>query len=164
MRVPVEIVQADYGNPIHAAAIVGLLDAYARDPMGGGAPLLPEVREHIVAALASRPHAISLIAFADHEPVGLVNCFEGFSTFACQPLINIHDFVVLETHRGRGISQTMLAAVEALARARGCCKVTLEVLSGNTVAKAAYEKFGFRAYTLDERAGSAVFWQKHIGQ
>ena len=33
--------------------------------------------------------------------VGLVNCIEGFSTFACRPLVNVHDVVVRESHRGR---------------------------------------------------------------
>jgi hypothetical protein len=25
--------------------------------------------------------------------VGLVNCFEGFSTFACKPLVNVHELL-----------------------------------------------------------------------
>lgn len=36
------------------------------------------------------------------------NCFESFSTFACKPLINIHDFIVLEKYKGNGISQKIL--------------------------------------------------------
>ena len=36
---PVRVVRADYANPVHAAAVVMLLDAYASDPMGGGEPL-----------------------------------------------------------------------------------------------------------------------------
>jgi hypothetical protein len=31
----VRVCRADYANPAHAAAVVNLLDAYARDPMGG---------------------------------------------------------------------------------------------------------------------------------
>ena len=158
----IDVVRADYRSPDHAALIVDLLDAYARDPMGGGEPLRAEVRSGLVGALARLPHASSLIAFADGEPAGLANCFEGFSTFAARPLINIHDFVVLEAYRGRGISQAMLRAIELLARERGCCKITLEVLSGNRAARAAYEKYGFRDYVLDERAGTALFWQKSV--
>lgn len=159
---PVEIIRADYDNPVHANAIRELLDAYASDPMGGGEPLRPDVKDRVVRELARRPHAFTLLACLDGTPVGLANCFELFSTFAARPLINIHDFVVLEAYRGRGVSQHLLRAVEALATEKGCCKITLEVLSGNGPARAAYEKFGFRDYTLDERAGSALFWQKHI--
>lgn len=159
---PIEVVRADYANPGHARIIVELLDAYARDPMGGGEPLRAEVRSGLVGALGRLPHASSLIAFADGEPAGLANCFEGFSTFAGRPLLNIHDFVVLAAYRGRGISQAMLVAIESLARERGCCKITLEVLSGNLAARAAYEKYGFRDYALDEAAGTALFWQKYV--
>jgi hypothetical protein len=54
--------------------------------------------------------------------VGLVNCFEGFSTFACRPLVNVHDLVVAASHRGRRVGEQMLAAVEHIACARGACK------------------------------------------
>lgn len=36
---PMRVVRADYANPVHAAAVVMLLNAYASDPMGGGEPL-----------------------------------------------------------------------------------------------------------------------------
>ena len=36
---PIHACQADYRQPEHAAALVSLLDAYARDPMGGGVGL-----------------------------------------------------------------------------------------------------------------------------
>jgi len=161
--VSVEVIRADYHDPVHANAIIELLDAYARDPMGGGEALPAEVKERVVRELARLPHAFSLIACADGVAVGLANCFEAFSTFAARPLINIHDFVILAEYRGRGVSQHLLGAVEAAARERGCCKITLEVLSGNEAARAAYAKFGFRDYTLDVRAGSALFWQKPLG-
>ncbi|MFT5906124.1 MAG: ribosomal protein S18 acetylase RimI-like enzyme, partial [Cryomorphaceae bacterium] len=42
------------------------------------------------------------------------------------------------------------------------CKITLEVLSKNEVAKSAYQKFGFSGYELDPEAGKALFWEKPI--
>lgn len=33
------ILRADYTNPTHARDLLALLDAYARDPLGGGTPL-----------------------------------------------------------------------------------------------------------------------------
>lgn len=159
---PVHIIQADYGNPQHAADIPLLLDAYARDPMGGGQPLSPEAQNGLVAALAARPCAFSVLAYVDGKAAGLINCFEAFSTFACQPLVNIHDVTVLPTYRGQGISRKMLEKVEAIASERGCCKLTLEVLSNNQVAKAAYRNFGFADYELDPEAGTALFWQKKL--
>ena len=52
--------------------------------------------------------------------------------------------------------------VERLARERGCCKVTLEVLEGNTSAQAAYRRAGFEGYQLDPLMGRAMFWQKWL--
>ncbi|WP_198085666.1 GNAT family N-acetyltransferase [Variovorax sp. E3] len=158
----IEVFQANYCDPAHAAAVVGLLNAYASDPAGGGAPLDPEVREGLPAALAARPQAFSVLAFEGGQPVGLINCLEGFSTFACKPLVNVHDVVVLASHRGQRVAQRMFALVEQEARKRGACKLTLEVLSGNAPALRAYEREGFASYQLDPAFGSAIFLQKKL--
>lgn len=157
-----DIVLADYANPQHASAIVALLDYYARDPMGGGAPLDDMVSRCIVDELAKRSFAFTVLSYVDHQPAGLVNCFEGFSTFKARPLINIHDIVVKTEYRGRNLSNEMLAFVEIIAREKGCCKLTLEVLEGNHTAQAAYRKFGFAGYELDPKMGAALFWQKWL--
>jgi len=158
----IEVLFADYGHPPHAKAVVDLLDAYARDPAGGGTPLAPEVLAGLPAALAARAQAFSVLAYDGEQAVGLVNCIEGFSTFACRPLVNVHDVVVLASHRGRRIAQRMLALVEAEARRRGACKLTLEVLSGNRGALRAYQREGFANYQLDPAFGSALFLQKKL--
>ena len=159
---PIHICRVDYADPVHASALVSLLDAYAHDPMGGGAGLSDYAKTHVVAGLASRPQAFSVLAFAQNEdqtPVGLVNCIEGFSTFAAKPLVNIHDVIVLPDWRGQGVAGTMLEAVVQIARQRGACKLTLEVLSGNQKALRTYAKLGFDAYQLDPKAGTAQFLQ-----
>jgi ribosomal protein S18 acetylase RimI-like enzyme len=153
---------ADYANPRDAADLIALLDEYARDPMGGGAPLSDAARERIVRGLAETPGAFSLIARIDGEAAGLANCFTAYSTFAAAPLVNVHDIAVAPAFRGRGIGRALLLAVEAEARARGACKITLEVLSGNERAKALYLALGFGDYQLDPEAGHALFWQKKL--
>ena len=157
-----EIVRARYDDPVHAAALVELLDTYARDPAGGGEPLNDFARENLVDALAARPFVFSVLAFDGETPVGLVNAIEGFSTFACRPLVNVHDVVVMPSHRGRGIAAAMLAEVEAVARERGACKLTLEVLEGNAAARALYRRLGFAAYQLDPAMGQARFMLKWL--
>ena len=158
----VEIFKADYADPKHREEIPVVLNAYAADPMGGGVPLSDFAKVNLVDKLSQVPNAFTILSHVDGEPAGLVNCLQGFSTFACQPLINIHDVVVLEKFRGHGLSQRMLQQVEAIARERGCCKITLEVLSNNTIAKNAYAKFGFEGYELDPEAGHALFWEKAL--
>jgi len=156
------IVQASYTNPVHAEAICHVLNGYAEDPIGGGHSLPAEVLLHLPEELAKRPHAFSVLAFVNGEPAGLVNCFEGFSTFACRPLVNVHDVAVMKDFRGLGLSQKMLQKVEDIARQRGCCKITLEVLEGNAVAQASYAKFGFAAGMFDPAHGRMLFWTKPL--
>jgi len=157
-----EIVRARYDDPAHAAALVALLDAYARDPAGGGEPLSDFARAHLIDELAARPFIFSVLAFDGGIPVGLINAIEGFSTFACRPLVNVHDVVVMPSHRGRGIAAHLFGEVETIARERGACKLTLEVLAGNHAARALYEKLGFDDYRLDPAMGHAQFMQKWL--
>ena len=156
------VVQADYSNPVHAQAVRDVLNHYAKDPMGGGEALSAQVLEALPAELAKRAHAFSVLAFVDDVAAGLVNCFEGFSTFAGKPLVNVHDVSVVDTFRGLGLSHKMLAKVEDIARERGCCKITLEVLEGNPVAQGAYRKFGFSDGQLDPAYGHMLFWNKYL--
>jgi ribosomal protein S18 acetylase RimI-like enzyme len=154
--------RADYLNDRDAAALVGLLNAYASDPAGGGEPLSDFVKANLVRELAARPQAYSVLAFDGDQPVGLVNCIEGFSSFKCKPLVNVHDVAVLASHRGRGIAEQMLAEAERIAIERGAVKMTLEVLSGNVPAVRLYQRIGYEGYQLDPAMGSAQFFQKWL--
>ena len=154
----------DLQRPAHGAALLDLLDQYAHDPMGGGVPLGTEVRARLLSGLAAFPGYVGFLALAGSEsrPVGLINCFTGFSTFAAQPLLNVHDIFVQPAWRGQGIAHALLAAAEAHARHKGCCKLTLEVLANNHAARASYLRFGFRPYELDPAAGQAQLMQKWL--
>jgi ribosomal protein S18 acetylase RimI-like enzyme len=158
----IRILRADYNDPTHAQAVVALLDAYARDPAGGGEGLSDFAKAGLVRALAARPQAYSVLAFEGEQPVGLVNCIEGFSTFRCQPLVNVHDVAVMSSHRGRRIAERMLQEAERIARERGACKLTLEVLTGNVSAYKLYQRIGFAGYQLDPAMGTASFMQKWL--
>lgn len=155
----IEIKAVDYSNSTQANELISLLDAYAQDPMGGGEALPEASKATLIAEMAKRDGVYSFIAYKDDQAVGLVNCVEGFSTFAAKPLCNIHDIAVLDGHRGEGIAQALMQRVCEAASERGCCKVTLEVLAGNTRARDAYAHFGFKPYQLDPTLGSAEFWE-----
>lgn len=157
-----EVVEADLSQPEHAEAVVRLLNAYALDAMGGGAGLSESVQTRLIAEMRRRPWMRAILAYADGEPAGLAICIEGFSTFACQPLLNIHDLAVAPRFRGQGISKLLLRKAEEIARRMGCCKLTLEVLEGNTIAQAAYRACGYAGYQLDPQLGRAMFWQRKL--
>ncbi len=159
----IDIVVADLDVPAHAEALIQLMDTYALDPMGGGQGLSNEVKANLPAELAKRSSVHVILAFVDRQPAGLVVCLEGFSTFACKPLLNIHDVVVASPYRGCGLSKRLLQKAEAIALELGCCKLTLEVLEGNHIAQSAYKAFGFSGYELDPQMGRALFWEKKLG-
>jgi ribosomal protein S18 acetylase RimI-like enzyme len=135
--------RANLADPADAAAILRLVDAYARDPRGGGEPLPPAVRERLVPGLAAHPTTCVWLAFEGTEAVGVCVGFIGYSTFRARPLLNIHDLAVLPGQRGRGVGHALLAAAESHARAAGCCKLTLEVQEDNLPARRLYARFGF---------------------
>lgn len=157
-----EILVADLSSPQHATAVVHLLNEYAKDAMGGGTELPEFVKNNLVSELRKRPGAHVVLAVVDGLPAGMAICFEGFSTFACKPLLNVHDIIVDKKYRGLGLSKNLLAKAEEIAIRLGCCKLTLEVLEGNTIAQAAYKASGFAGYELDPKMGKALFWQKQL--
>jgi len=159
---PIKIIQANYNDSQHSSHIIEMLDCYANDPMGGNQALSDFVAQNLVYELSNRKEAISILAYVEGQPAGLLNCFEGFSTFNCKPLINIHDLIVATEFRGMGLSTKMLTMVEEIAVERDCCKLTLEVLEKNYIAINSYRKFGFHHYQLDPIMGKAEFWEKKI--
>ncbi len=162
MQNKLQVRQVDYRNAEDQVALVGLLDMYARDPMGGGDPLSEHVKATLCHDLAEHPGAVSWIAYLDQQPVGLLNAFRGYSTFKARPLMNVHDIAVDPACRGQGVGQSLLDALETYAKDLGCCKLTLEVLSGNQPAQGSYQKFGFEQYALSAATGQALFMQKWL--
>jgi ribosomal protein S18 acetylase RimI-like enzyme len=158
----VRIVEADLSLAAHQEAVLAMVDAYSRDAMGNGKPLDQDVRTQLIPGLRRHPTTLIFLAFDGVQPIGAAVCFIGFSSFAAKPIINIHDFVVLPTSRGKGIGRQLLEAVEAKARELGCCKLTLEVMDKNHQAIRMYQAAGFERYSLQEEAGVAIFMSKPL--
>jgi len=158
----IRIVEANLSLRADQEAVLAMVDAYSRDAMGDGKPLDPDVRAQLIAGLRRHPTTLIFLAFDGDQPIGVAVCFIGFSTFAAKPLINIHDFVVLPTSRGKGIGRQLLEAVETKAKELGCCKLTLEVMDKNHQAVRLYQAAGFERYALQEEAGAAIFMSKPL--
>ncbi len=158
----VHLIIADYSNPQHASTLRQLLNNYARDPMGGGKAIDESVLDGLADKLRGIAGAFSVLCYVDEVPAGFANCFQGFSTFAGKPLINIHDFAIEQRFRGLGLSQQMMQHIETHARRIGACKITLEVLERNQAAQQAYKKSGFSGYELNPKTGKALFWEKSL--
>jgi ribosomal protein S18 acetylase RimI-like enzyme len=158
----IEIIEANLSLADHAADLVRLLNEYAQHPMGGGEALSQYVLDNLAKELHQRDRTHVVFAKVDGIAAGLLICIEGFSTFACRPLLNIHDVMVSQAYRGQGLSTKLLLKAEEIALRSDCCKITLEVLEGNKIAQSAYRSAGFSDYQLDPTHGRALFWQKKL--
>ena len=156
----ISVLKADLNEGSQSDSIIFLLNSYAQDPAGGGKELSDFCKQNLISELRQLASCHVFIAFIGDDVAGLAICFEGFSTFACKRLLNIHDFVVLTRYRGRGASQVLLDEVEKFAKSMNFCKITLEVLDQNIPAMSAYKRFGFQEYSLDPAFGRAVFMHK----
>jgi GNAT superfamily N-acetyltransferase len=156
--------QVDYADQEQSQILLSLLQMYAKDPMGGGSAIDDKLAEKLVDEMAKRDYMFSVLAFdtKSHAPLGFANCIESFSTFKCRPVVNIHDFAVVPSARGKGVSQALINTISDIAKKRGACKLTLEVLEGNESAQKAYLKAGFKGYELDPEMGRALFWEKPL--
>jgi GNAT superfamily N-acetyltransferase len=161
---PIEIVEANLSRPEHQQAVLELVDAYSCDPMGDGKPLSAEARARLIPGLQRHPTTLIFLAYHAGEPIGIAVCFRGFSTFAAQPLVNIHDLNVLPSYRGKGIGQRLMAAVEAKARETGCCMLSLEVQENNLRARRSYTAAGFTQAHYQSEAGGALFMTKRLSR
>lgn len=158
----IKIILADLNNAQHAAAYLNLMSHYACDPMGGGEDLSAFAKENLVSSLLKRNDIFIVLIFIDNQPAALLTAIEGFSTFACKPLFNIHDVVVHTDYRGQGLTKLLFTKIEEVAQQQDCCKITLEVLTGNPIARQAYQNLGFSDYQLSPEYGSALFWTKKL--
>lgn len=149
----------DLSDPQHANAVLSLLDEYARDPMGDGAPLPDYVKQNLIPRLSHIDPFRGLLAEIEGKFVGMAVCYLGFSTFKAKPLINIHDLCVSPSARGQGVGTALLEGVDNLARQYGCACVTLEVRADNR-ARNLYLRHGFDPG--DPKTDAMSFWKKPI--
>ena len=158
----INIVEADLEQTRHQLAVLELTDIYARDPMGNGKPLSEAVRRDLIPGLQKHPTTIIFLAYLGGQPIGIANCFVGFSTFAAKPFINISDLAVLPGNRGCGIGHHLLEAAENKARELGCCKLTIEVQENNHRARHLYQTAGFSPAVFVEAAGRVLYLAKPL--
>jgi len=142
--IAVKIRRGDLHSPQDQRGTLALLDLYASQLPGRSSGLSAEVQDKLIPALCNQPGLQLFVAETDACMVGLAICFEGFSTFQAQPLLNIHDFTIHPDYRGQGIGSQLLEHLIQYARQAQHCAVTLEVLASNP-ARRLYARYGFEA-------------------
>lgn len=141
----IEVKLGDIHNDKDASAMLKMLDAYMRDPMGGAQSLSEELGAKNITGLRKQCNYVFFLAYCNGELAGVANCFINFSTFKAKQLINIHDFSVDPSFRGKGIGFAMMNSIVDYCKENDLCKITLEVRFDNPVAQNLYQKMGFSA-------------------
>jgi GNAT superfamily N-acetyltransferase len=121
-------------------ALIRDLAAYEQAPPEVVKTTAEDLRRH-----GFRPGAAfeALIAeSAEGRPLGFALYFTNFSTWEGKPGIYLEDLYVAEAARGTGLGRRLIAAVAAIAVARGGPRLDLWVLHWNP-ARAIYERLGF---------------------
>ncbi len=142
-------VSFDSGNSQHRQDLEGLFLEYSST-----------VALDIVDKLSSLIYFTGFILYVDKNPAGFAVCFESFSTYRSQPVLNIHDFMIAKAFRGTGLGKNLLAAIEEHARKNDMVKITLEVDDDNHVAKKLYARCGFEDHQVVLK--SLLHWQKYL--
>ena len=155
----ITIIEADLENSEHQEAVIECITAYARE-VSKNVYAISEISDRLIGGLQSHPTTLIFLAYQGGQAIGIAVCYQGFSTFAARPLLNLHDLWVHPDVRRKGIGRQLLECFEAAARARNCAKLTLEVLKNNP-ARRLYQRFGFNADT-DNPEQTNFFWEKKL--
>jgi len=157
MDTALEIIPCDFDRSDHCEALVLLMNEYISDKMGDGVPYTEEQKVKLVEGLRQHPSKLILFARTGNRFVGLTNCFVNFATFTVKPYINVHDVIVTDSWRNRGVGRRMLEKVIEKAAELGCSKVTLEVRDDNHNAKYLYNSLGF--FDADPKQ---YYWTRYL--
>ncbi len=153
----ISFIFCDYLNRYHCEKLLELIDNYMIDPMGTGKPLSHEEHLKLISGLKNHTFSFVLFIVVENNIVGLATCFINFSTFKAKYYLNIHDLIVLNEYRGKGLGRKLLEKCIDISRERGYCKITLEVRDDNKNAQVLYKSLGFK-----DSDPVMHFWTKSI--
>lgn len=147
----------DFTNPLHQQALTSLLNHYMSDPMGDYPQHDEKKQAQLLEGLGSHPSAFVLFLLYDGEYAGMTTNFVNYSTFKLKPYLYIHDVVILNKYRGKGLGKAMMEKLVLISKERDYCKITLEVREDNPAALNLYKNLGF-----EECDPKMYFWTKTI--
>ncbi|EGQ9764617.1 GNAT family N-acetyltransferase [Vibrio alginolyticus] len=114
----------------------------------------------VIARLFTLPYFHGFISFVGNKPAGFAVCFESFSTYRAQRVMNIHDFMVSDSFRGKGVGKVQLNGIEQYCRDNDYLKITLEVGDDNVAAKKLYSSLDYKDYRIVLKGQQ--HWQKYL--
>lgn len=108
--------------------LVRALALYEKEPLSSVKLTADDVRRD---GFGPQPRFEVLLAEDDGKALGFALFFPNYSTWEGRAGLFIEDLFVREEARGRGLGRQLVTAVAAIARARGCPRIDLNVLDWN---------------------------------
>ncbi len=133
----------------------GIFETLFREYLSG---FSVELDLSVTAQLFALPYFHGFIRFVDNKPAGFAVCFESFSTYRAQRVMNIHDFMVSDNFRSKGVGKAQLNCIERYCRDNDYLKITLEVSDDNVAAKKLYSSLDYEDYRVVLKGQQ--HWQK----
>ncbi|HEX6957071.1 MAG TPA: GNAT family N-acetyltransferase [Ferrovibrio sp.] len=130
-------------TPADAGTIVDLVKAlaiYENEPLSS-VKITPQ--DVLRDGFGEQRRFEALIAELDGAPVGFALFFHNYSTWEGRAGLFVEDLFVLERARGHGLGRQLITALAAIADARGCKRLDLNVLDWNPT-REFYHRLGIR--------------------
>lgn len=110
-----------------------------------------------IKELIENEEILSLTAYADGEPAGIMNCFcKYYTTYTGRGILYIEDLYIRKHLRGNGIGKLLFEKAKEIAALKNCEKIELKCAKWNVRSADFYESLGMNAdkdwitYTLDK--------------
>ena len=122
--------------------------------------LSASIEPHVVKQLFELPYFHGFICCVDNKPAAFAVCFESYSTYRAKKVLNIHDFMVSSSYRGKGVGKALLSGIEQYCCDSGYLKITLEVDEDNVAAQNLYNACDYEDYQVVLKG--LLHWQKYL--
>jgi ribosomal protein S18 acetylase RimI-like enzyme len=104
--------------------------------------------QQAAAAIGQQAHTVLIATDGAGEQLGFVHACLDRSAFTGEAVGYVSEVAVTADAAGSGAGRRLMMAAENWARQQGCALMTLEVFASNTIARAIYERLGYREQTL----------------
>ena len=105
---------------------------------------------HFIGERLVKNESVIFLALDSERALGFVQLFPSFSSLKAQRLWVLNDLFVAPEGRRKGVGRALMDRARRHAEETGACRLTLETMHDNHVAKALYQSLG---YVRDEGVG-----------
>lgn len=104
---------------------------------------LPRESQAWIQSILTQDNGVFIIAVSEHEILGFVTLYLGFSSISLSNYWVLNDLYVIDEARGLGLGRALMEQAEKYAQRTHAKGIELETSLENTVAQSLYEDLGY---------------------